>query len=408
MEPDRAFAAEPFLAKDAEGRQAITLLMKLAYALEPSGALSPLAKAPEFVAEDVLEPKGDEPGYYPTAEMELVPFKVRTDVVVTGTARTPEQYPRRDMRVSVRVGRYEKEVQVFGERRVEVTPGGSLRFTEPEPFTEMPLTYTRAYGGVDPSVPRKDPQTVYEWMEFFTLERHPGVYPRNPVGAAYVVNPHLWLLNGRPLPNFEDPADLLTPERMAVKDPRDWWRQPLPAGLGWFGRNWYPRCMLGGLAPPLPAPEPERLREVELGVVERDYASRVSHPDLNERLRIEFFNGASPGLALPLLRGDEPVSLRGLDPAGERRFALPGEVPPVTVAFQGKLLETRTHLHTLIIHKDDDRVEMIWSAQAQPPRMLPLVLPTREAPVVDELDGVEIRVAGREVGHAAVDMGGGE
>ncbi len=406
MRPDRAFTAEPFLAKDPEGAQAVTVLVKLGYVLEPDGSLSPAEKAPGFVTEDVIVPKGDEPGHYPTAEMELVPFKLRTDVVVTGTARTPDAYPRRDMVAAVRVGPYLKAVQVFGDRVIEDAGDGKLRFSEPEPFTEMPLSYTRAYGGVDPTVPRnEDPQTVSEWIEYFTLERHPGVYPRNPVGMAYVVNPHPWLLFGRPMPNFEDPQDLLAPERMVVTDARRWWAQPLPAGFGWFGRTWYPRCALGGLLPPLPAPEPARLREAELGMVPADYADRAADPDPDRRVRVEFLNGASPGLAVPLLRGDEPVSLVGLDARGELRFRLPGEVPPVTMAFEGKPMEVRVHLHTVFLAKDEDRLEMIWSAQGRPPRMLPVTLPTREAPEVDELEGMEIRVAGREIPHEPVDLG---
>jgi len=403
---DRAMKAAPYLAKDAEGYEAVTLLVKLAYMLEPKGGLVPAPDAVDFAAEDELKPKGDEPGYFPVAECEIVPFKLRTDVVVTGTVRTPDAYPRRDMLAGIRIGPYGKAIRVFGDRRIEAAADGALRFSEPESFSEMPLTYTRAYGGVDPSVPRnEDPKTALEWMEYLTLERHPGVYPRNPVGAAYVVNGHKWLLLERPLPNFEDADDLLTPERIVVGDARLWWRQPLPAGLGWFGRNWYPRSVMGGLAPPLPAAEPSRLREVELKIVPADHADHVADPDLDRRLRREFFNGASPGLAVPLLRGDESVALVGLDVAGERRFRLPGEAPAVSMAFQGKPLEVRIHLHTVWIRKDEDLVTLVWSAQARPPRMLPITLPTREAPEVDELEGMEIRLDGREIPHGPVNLG---
>ncbi len=407
MVSDRAMKTAPYLAKDPEGHQAVNVLVKLAYVLEPGGGLVPAPDPVDFAAEDVLEAKGDEPGTFPTEECEIIPFKLRTDVVVTGTIRTPDAYPRRDMLAGVRIGPYGKAIQVFGDRRIEAGKDGALIFTPPEPFTEMPLAYTRAYGGVDPSVPRvnDDPRTAEEWLEYLTLERHPGVYPRNPVGSAYVVNPHPWLLFGRPLPNFEDPDDLLTPERIVVTDPRLWWRQPIPAGLGWFGRSWYPRSVLGGLAPPLPAAEPAKLREVELGIVPADHADRIADPDLDRRMRREFFNGASPGLAVPLLRGDEPVSLVGLDVAGERRFRLPGEVPRVSMAFRGEAMEVRVHLHTVWIRKDEDLVTLVWSALARPPRMLPVTLPTREAPEVDELEGMEIRVEGREVPHEPVNLG---
>jgi len=394
-----------FLARDEDGRQVVTALVKRTFALDPREGLSPCEEQAEFVEEDELVPKETEPGAYPVAESEVVPFKLKTDVVVTGEVVAHHERPVPESWAGVEVGNHRKYVRVFGDRLIHRMDGNRLRFSEPEPFTRLPLTWDRAYGGVDPSVPRnEDPGTVEEWLEYLTLVCHPGVYPRNPVGRAYTVNPHAWMLEERPLPNFEDPDDLLTPERIVVGDPRHWWAQPLPAGLGWFGRAWYPRAVLGGLMPPFP-PEQASVREVRMGWLPPDHLSRGEARTLDDGPDLAFFNGASPGLALPRLRGDEPMRLLGFHPEGERRFALPGVVPDIRMAFRGNALTTSTHLHTLWVRADEDRVWMVWSGTAPTPERLPLTLPTREKPEIDELEGVDVWVDGVKLPHETVDLG---
>lgn len=394
-----------FLARDEEGEQVVSVLVKRTFAITDGHELEPCEEQAEIVDEDELQPKETEPGAYPVAESEVVPYKLRTDVVVTGEAVAPGERPTPEGYAGVEVGNHRKYVKVFGDREIRGKRGGSLRFTEPEPYERIPLTYDRAYGGVDPSVPRdEDPETVEEWLDYLTLVRHPGVYPRNPVGRAYVVNPHAWLLNERPLPNFEDPDDLLSPGRIIVEKPGEWWRQPLPAGLGWFGRAWYPRGALGGLLPPF-LPDEGAVREARMGLVPPDHVSAARRRSTEDGVDPAFFNGASPGLAVPRIRGDEPVRLLGLHAAGERRFRLPGARPDVRIAYAGDALDVGIHLHTLWIRADEDRVWMVWAANARTPESLPRTLPTREEPEVDELEGVEIRIDGALLEHEPEDLG---
>lgn len=395
-----------FLARGREGEQIAAVLVKRTFAITGRGELEACEEQAGIVEEDELVPKETEPGAYPVAESELVPWKTRTDVVVTGEVVARDERPTREAWAGVEVGDRRKYVKVFGDRLIRYEEGGTPRFTAPENFTRLPLTWDRAYGGVDPSVPRdEDPGTVGEWLDYLTLVKHPGVYPRNPVGRAYTVNPHVWMLNERPLPNFEDPDDLLTPERVVVGEPERWWRQPVPAGLGWYGRSWYPRAVLGGLLPPFPPEVEGSVREVALGMVPPDHMSRARERSADEGPDPGFFNGASPGLALPPLRGDEPVGVLGMHPEGERRFRLPGAVPDIRMAFREEALAVSTHLHTLWIRADEDRVWMVWSGTAPTPRRLPLTLPTRDEPEVDELEGMGIWVDGRELPHEKIDMG---
>jgi hypothetical protein len=140
-------------------------------------------------------------------------------------------------------------------------------------------------------------------------------------------------------------------------------------------------------------------------MVPRDHVTRARRRSLEEGADPAFFNGASPGLALPRLRGDEPVRVLGMHPSGERRFRLPGVTPDIRIAFRDEALEVRTHLHTLWIRADEDRVWMVWAASARPPVRLPLTLPTREEPEVDELEGVGVWVDRHYLPHVLVDMG---
>src|ERR1035437_3273348 len=94
---------------------------------------------------------------------------------------------------------------------------------------------------------------------------HPGLYPRNPVGKGYLVLPDP--IEGVELPNLEDPADLLTPERLVTRQPELWFRQPLPWCFEWTVGLTFPRCLYLGLDAWFPAPDGAPLGEVQRGYI---------------------------------------------------------------------------------------------------------------------------------------------
>src|SRR4029077_2092685 len=103
-----------------------------------------------------------------------------------------------------------------------------------------------------------------------------------------------------------------------------------PQGLGWFQRTWYPRCSFVGSVPGFVDPD-EVMREETLGLVPRGkiaLARRFKLPSFDVR----FNNGASPGLALPYLKGGELVRLRNLTPDAALDFNLPSDVPRIVLA----------------------------------------------------------------------------
>lgn len=111
--------------------------------------------------------------------------KQGTDLLVFGSARAPRGEAVTWTRVAVECGQIRYEAIVFGDRVWQATGAGYVA-TAPAPFTEMPLTNDRAFGGEA----RIDDSTVVQ-------------HPVNPEGRGY-----LFLeedVEGTPLPNVEHP-----------------------------------------------------------------------------------------------------------------------------------------------------------------------------------------------------------
>ena len=105
---------------------------------------------------------------------------------------------------------------MLGERRVRMV-GPTLEIGPPAPFTVMPLSYCRAFGGAD----LEDPDGM-------------SVCPTNPLGRGYARK--AGAQRDRLMPNFEDPRQPL--RDLAAAHP--------PAGFGPIGRSWQPRLALAG------------------------------------------------------------------------------------------------------------------------------------------------------------------
>ncbi len=150
----------------------------------------------------------------------------------------------------------------------------------------MPIQYERAYGGKDL---KSDPEV-------------PFYYPRNDLGTGVVLKNTKETIEGLRLPNIEDPADLLNPDRVIIGTPERWCGQPLPAGLGWFQRTWYPRCSFVGAIPAYVGIDTV-LPEEKLGLVPKNQiaaygaaiqASKLRCPVPNNGV-LGWFGAAKPG-----------------------------------------------------------------------------------------------------------------
>jgi len=275
-------------------------------------------------------------------ESELAPYKPLTDVVVIGKAYAPQGAPTQQMEVSVRVGQKEKKLVVIGDRECRFRAGREPVFSDPLPFLEMEIRYERAYGGKDET----------------SVQEIPFYYPRNTMGKGVVLRNTKDSVEGLPLPNIEDPKDLLTPERLIIEEPERWHQQPLPQGFGWRQRTWYPRCALLGVYPAFTEVGTITAEE-RMGLLPKNHIALAKQSKL-PTYEAEFNNGASLGMTFPDLEGNELICLTGFLPDNQLAFSLPTEKPVIALDIgQGeKQLDAR--LHTVSIRPDDLEFDMIW------------------------------------------------
>lgn len=373
----------------------LSVLSKRTYAWSPRGVVPADEQKP--LAFDTQEEKRDEKRSGIIVQgCDTWPIKVATDVVVAGKAHTRGGQPVTTMPVVVSVGARAKRIQVMGPRYIDYVGPGKLRFSSPELFTEADLSWWNAYGGIDPMVLPKGRADTPVVAGKIIPELFPGAYPRNPVGKGYFVQETPEILDGLVLPHLEDPRQPLTPETLLVRDPRLWWRQPQPAGFGWYHTLWFPRVLnVGGKPYHLPPAmeRGERLRELVLGLVTEDQLSKREARVPNLR----FLNEAAPDMVFPFLRGDEVVRLEGFSEGAEESFRLPSERPPVSARLDGLPLSSPvTFLHTLSIDAEKREFYLLWSTRFALPASfaeemtdgLPFALAASRADVV--VDGMAL------------------
>ena len=136
--------------------------------------------------------------------------KPATDIVVTGHAHAPAGKPVRELTAALLVGPVRKTLVVGGDRTWE---GRRPSLSAPEPFVRMPLTYERAFGGVD-------------------QRRTPGRGRAQRRGRGFVTEPAM--RSGSSPPTSSAPDALHQPAN------------PPPAGFGPLAPSGSPRLELAG------------------------------------------------------------------------------------------------------------------------------------------------------------------
>ncbi|MFW5882147.1 MAG: DUF2169 family type VI secretion system accessory protein [Planctomycetota bacterium] len=345
-------------APDQLGTLCLSIVATRHYTFVADGRCRPTEEQPPLV----LEPRIDEDQPLRLArDLDAYGGKPATDLVIQGHAYNPAHRP--EFGCGVQIGDRGKAIRVFGDRNVELV-GGALRFSDPEPREQIPLSYAYAYGGHDalaaatageaidplrPHMREQDAEAAAIWSVF--------AYPRNPIGRGWLIEPTAEAVEQLRLPNLEDPADLLTPETLAVGHPGRWVERPLPQACEWIDHGWFPRCAFWGIVPPYVS---EATRALE--------CTRFTMPDdlLDEQHPPEGDPRASCGTALdlqfPYLRGDETVTLHALSPHTQRLdLRLPGERPRLELAPRaGKILRLKPLLQTVLIEPDTGRLTLVW------------------------------------------------
>ena len=325
-----------------EGKFIMAVLLKRTYKIVPS---KPCVRAEEdkplFGGDKHY---GDMMNTTVRFEADFIPFKLATDVVLNGSAYTPKGAPQREMTATLEIATAKKTVRVIGDRICKYRAGADPLFGDPTPFTQMELRYERAYGGVD----------------VFTHPQCQYIYPRNHLGKGFAVANSKATVEGLELPNLEDPNDPLTPARLCIGKIDHWAKQPVPTGFGWYSKFWHPRAGWAGI---LPA---DKATEVML---RKEFAKLLTpaHKELYEKhplpvVDFRHFNGASPGLALPYLAGDESIRLTNLTPDGNLEFRLPGDRPVYSLDLGEGVKEAANVLHTVQMRMNENEVDLVWRA----------------------------------------------
>ncbi len=347
------------VAAGPDGRPAVAVLVKRTYTLRPNAPPTPADPVPLVLIDEFYD-DGDPQVVPVRLESETAPYKAATDVVIVGTAWAPGLRQVHRLDATVEVGEVKKVIRVIGDRRCEHRPGRPPKFTDPEPFAEMPVRYDRAYGGVD--------DTSIPGMTF--------LYPRNPRGTGFVLANEAVKVNGLRLPNLEDPADPLTPERLVLGEPDHWSGMPLPQGFGYFPKPAFPRVAFAGVYPAFVAPGTP-LKEEALGILPPNYVALAKQFRLPS-FDVRFNTAASIGLAVPYLGGGERIRLTNLTPDGTFAFPLPRERPTLAADIGRGMTGVPAVLYTALVRPDDGRLDLIWGGQ--------LACPARgRVPVIDRL-----------------------
>ncbi len=168
-------AAAWTVALDPSGREHVVVVVKGTF-LFPEVDGAPAELADEQVPPVMADTFTGAPGFSaPVYEADFPLRKPRCDVLLNATAHAPEGRPAQRVRVGVKLGAWSKIIDVVGDRlwrQAGPVPGPEA----PQPFLTMPITYDRAFGGMDDTNPelgrRLPPQS-----------RRQRLWPR-PIGRA--------------------------------------------------------------------------------------------------------------------------------------------------------------------------------------------------------------------------------
>lgn len=307
------FKAGWTLGFEREGRELLIAIVKATYTLprgsEPltlAGEQRPLTEADEFVGEPGLSA--------PLRETDYAHRKPGCDVLLIGSAYAPGGAPVRSVPVSLQVGALTKRFNVIGDRQWNKDSTG-VRASPPRPFTAMPLTYERAFGGVDR-----------------TREAESGkveTFLANPAGRGF------WRytdkIDGMPLPNTEEIGQPVTSADGNYK----------PMAFSPIGRAWEPRWRYAGTFDA--------------------HWQKNRAPFWPDDFDYRYFQAAAPDQVVPYPRGGEPVVMQNLTPDGVRRFRLPAKPMPITfVPYRGRDITRQAALDTIVFEPDAERFSLTW------------------------------------------------
>lgn len=321
--------------------------------------LKPLPQAPALTVEPEIE------GETLVQDTDIFPKLHFTDFILKGQAFAPEGRPTQQLDVALQIDRYSRVLRVTGQRFVQLL-NQEVRFSQPEPFEAVPLTWQEAYGGVDTFGAelgdRADLPKLSEAMGRDLSHLNLNRYPRNPMGKGYVLQltpEH----DGWPLPRVEWKHHLLTPEILETRELVDWHFKPSPACLEWVNYTQFPRSALWGgrlLGFHQPMVPQGPLPEQEFGLQRSELLDPCEPIELAQHPRV--CNGAHPALQLPDIRGRCQVRVTHMHPqVPDAAFELPLDPPEAFVKPPGASRKKgKASLSTVVMDMNQGIITCTW------------------------------------------------
>ncbi len=299
-ETDLAFA--PITRLFHREHATLTLVAKGTFRLVPDGTATPLE--PEDLSGDEYE--GDDVYSFLRTASDVDPFKPLADLLFFGTAYPPKPAP--VCEVTFSVGNWTKTLNVVGDR---IRKRKLIGYThpDPEPFTQMPLTWKNTYGGEG--------------------------FRQNPVGK------------GRTKEKAADGTTIIRMQNIGTpgQEKSSAFGHPDPTGFGAVSMFW-----------------PQRGKFT--GTYNKKYME-THWPGLPEDFDWRFWNAAPEDQQVPYLVGNEKLSFRNLHPEKSNfKAGLPGIRVRAFLeeAKKGKteVRELRMNLDTLSVRMDEEKMTLAW------------------------------------------------
>lgn len=292
LENETPYAARLIQLELGDNRLHAAVIVKATFVWDEHGRARPAVEQMPIVDEQLATSFG-------IFHSDLFLQKQGVDLCVLGTLRRSQPQHTAQVRVSTSTHRH--TITVFGDRNW-LPSGSSLVASKPRPFTEMPLSYARAYGGT----------TKYDYET--------AVCTDNPSGIGYYLSEETAV--GGPLPNIE-----------AEDGPyiRQWQDQPRPAGIGPYPQLWGLRAREGVQ---LPTNESDSLRVLP-----------------------RLYNNAHPSLVLSTIEEREAIRIDGLRDQ-PIVVELPAFEPIVEVSVGGRVSEANGKLDGVFVWVDCGHVTL--------------------------------------------------
>jgi hypothetical protein len=293
---------------DAEGREQLVVALKATFEWDARGNLRPVESTEPVRTADVYAGKPESSDLLHACQLTL--RKPAVDVLVTGDIVLAR--PAFSVDCSLEVGsEIAKTLRVHGDRYFLPSASRGLAPSRAKPFWQLPISWTRSFGGADPA--------------------HPDVVERrNPIGCGLRRKPAD--AQGLPAPNFEDP-------RAPVLDP---FKRPAPVGFGAIAPHWQPRGDFAGTY---------------------DAAwKRDRYPLLPRDFDPRFLNAASPDQQLAQYRPGAMVRLINFTASGLEQFRLPPFSFALTVVEGRRIFQTEGVVDTVILEPAKARLSVVARA----------------------------------------------